>query len=346
MITLALLLRRKALEKQDVECILHALVRLEIYRMEQQSESVHLQPYHVIGKEFQTVVFALPGQTCIKPLLSMLVQLFPCDDERHRHVFAYDHCVDSVHRAMNMDTNMNRTMQKKHSNGSVSHTSMPVTAMPRMLTASLPIVPMQKDLPSFLMPLANLSSPILAGIVETWLSSVDTFLALKNGNGKDQDQGNDYVYTPFVCRMEYLMGITRTETDEDMATKQKNGKDNVHANPTTTLNDKSRMALIHVLQYITGSCTSQPLQESTIDAAQSVLVDVIQNEHERKASNRDEEAKGLLVRLLPMIMRKKNANRHIISEEDRLAIEACVNVQKQILTGDAILPDTVEPKMD
>jgi hypothetical protein len=268
MVTMALLIRRKAISMEDAECILFALCRLEAYR---------LQLEHKIGIHHKTVVFHLPGQGCTKILLPILQKLFPCE----RHVFAYDGCVASVQRGL---------MHLKCGDAA----ELPVMAMSRSITTTIPIIPMMKDLNALPEVLAKLPHRV-AGIVEAWISSVDALIALKENERKN-------MYTPFVCRMEYLLG-----EDPKM---EKDGVD-----------ERSRLALTNILQYITGS-RSRPLDETILDAAQSVLVDL-------RTEYRSET--------------KKYSK---IDQKMRTEIEDCAFVHRMILLGDKTLPDTVAPKKE
>ena len=174
MITVALLLRRKAISMEETEKVLFALCRLELLR---------LQLLNKIGKEHETVVFILPGQSCTKSLLSILQKLFPGE----RHVFAYDGCVSSVHRGLALlkHSRQNHSSQDK------------VTAMPRQTTAAIPLLPMHNTLPRLPSLLTGLSNQ-MAGILEAWISSIDELVTLK-----EEEQNNSYF--PFVCRMNFIV---------------------------------------------------------------------------------------------------------------------------------------------
>ena len=239
MITLALLMRRQAIPAPDAERILFALCRLESYRLEQLEKK--------IGMRYRTVVFVLPGQACTASLLPLLQKIFP----HERYVFAYNGCVRSVQRGIALikgRTMSTRTCsEKKNSN-------VQVFAMPRSTTATMPIVPMLNNLSMLPAQLAGLSIQ-MAGIVEAWMSSVDTLIALK----EDERRSG---YTPFVCRMDFLMNGNGNGDDEQSTTSS------------------SRLALANVLQYITGS-RSRPLADGVLDAAQSVLMDVTE-QHQKE----------------------------------------------------------------
>jgi len=268
MVTMALLIRRRAISMEDAEIILFAMCRLESYRLQLEGK---------IGLNHKTVVFHLPGQGCTKILLPILQKLFPCE----RHVFAYDGCVDSVQRGL---------MHLKCGDAA----ELPVMAMSRSITSTIPLTPMMKDLNALPEVLAELPHRV-AGIVEAWISSVDALIALKADERKN-------MYTPFVCRMEFLL-------QEDPNKK------------TDGVDERSRLALTNILQYITGS-RSRPLDETILDAAQSVLLD-LRTEYQsetKKYSKIDQRMRG--------------------------QIEDCAFVHRMILLGDKTLPDTVVPKKE
>merc|ERR1712071_230278 len=83
--------------------------------------------------------------------------------------------------------------------------------------------------------------------------------------------------------------------------------------------DSSELALINVLQHITGS-RSRPLKEDTIKSATAILKNFIKSE--------------------------KGTNYPVLSDKQRLAIEDCVFCHKGILIGDKTLLDTVQPKVE
>ena len=88
--------------------------------------------------------------------------------------------------------------RQKKSKKSKQDTPMPVTAMPRSVSATMPIVPVSaRRCKNLAQCLSNLPSNI-AGIVEAWISSVDTLVALKEVNKKNG-------YAPFVCNIDHLL---------------------------------------------------------------------------------------------------------------------------------------------
>lgn len=221
MFTMALLMRKKSISPEICEKILYSLCRLESYRYELAG---------MIGKRHRTVAFILPGMGCTKVILPVLQKLFPCE----RHIFAYDGCISSVHRSLFLN------------NGGAKNDELPVTATPRGVSSSVPLAPLMKDLPSIPTLLSKLDNKT-AGVVEAWMSSVDTLICLK-----DNERSN--MYTPFVCRMEYLF-----MSDSKIDSKQ--------------LEERRQLALANVLQYLTGS-RSRALDEITMDAAWSVFTDI------------------------------------------------------------------------
>jgi len=134
-----------------------------------------------------------------------------------------------------------------------------------------------------------------AGIVEAWMSSVDAFLKLKH---KERKTG----YMPFVCRLGFLMS---------QFGKLGNGT-----------KDQSEVALMNVLQYITGS-RSRKLKEEVIIAAKKTLTNL-----------RDAELKEI---------EKNDRN---LSEFEKGVIEECAFAHKEILIENKTLMDTVQPKTE
>lgn len=276
MTTVALLLRRREISPQEGEKILYALCRLEVLKLDWEQK---------IGSKHKTVVFVLPGQGCTQILLEVLQKLFPCE----RHVFAYDGCVDSVRRGLWCST----SNQIKEGTGSEAF-----YAMPRSVSATVPLVPMMKKLPQLPDLLAKLPKD-MASVVEAWMSSVDAMIVLKEDERKN-------MYTPFVCRMEFLLkGDNRVGENGELS----------------LLEERGRLALGNVLQYITGS-RSRALDDATLDAAQSVLMDLRRE------------------------WRKDVAGYSELSQSVRTDIEDCVFLHKMILIGDKTLPDTVIPKVE
>jgi len=142
--------------------------------------------------------------------------------------------------------------------------------------------------------LAQLTSS-RAGAVEAWLSSVDTFLKLKHSERKSG-------YIPFVCRLGFLMG---------QIGQLGNGQD-----------DKSELALVNILQYMTGS-RSRQLKDSVINAAKETLDQVRIEESEMLEKYKGDLSKG-----------------------DSDVIEECAFAHKGILIQNKTLIDTVQPNKE
>ena len=144
--------------------------------------------------------------------MNLLQSAFPCE----RHVFAYDGCVASVTRASAFFSS---------SNASVSIASLHIS-QPQQFRSKL-----------------SRLSATQANAVEAWMSSVSSFLAMK-----EDEKNNEYL--PFVCRLGFIMGNTDGIGD--------------------TNSDMSELALSNVLQYMTGS-RSRPLEKSVIESAFATL---------------------------------------------------------------------------
>ena len=212
MTTLAYLIELKIIPTTKMERILLGLCRMSAWAERE-----------TIGNN-RTVVFTLPGQSCTANLLPLLQNAFPSE----RHVFAYDGCVNSVYRGVMMRKNFEPSA---------------TTSMPGDITATTPISRLN-NIRNYASVLAALPANH-ADTVETWMSSVDTFLRLKENEAKNG-------YLPFVCRMGFLMGQTGKLGNGDV--------------------DQTELALKNVLQYITGS-KSRTLKDEMMDAAKSALLD-------------------------------------------------------------------------
>ena len=226
MTSLSLLLTKKThnITPQQFERIIFSLCRLDAWRVRS-----------AIGTS-RTVLFALPGQACVPLLLPLIQKVFV----HERHVFVYDGCCHSVEMGMalrNQYGSSYRQIAPKEEWEQVS-------ATPKVISATFPMAPLRyiRELPEAL---AKLNG-IQASIVEAWMASVDTFLDMKSKEKKN-------FYTPFVCRMGFLMA--------------RSGIGNGNGN------DISELALKNVLQYITGS-RSRVLPSAVMDAALQSLYDV------------------------------------------------------------------------
>jgi hypothetical protein len=145
--------------------------------------------------------------------------------------------------------------------------------------------------------LKNLTHP-KAEKLEAWMSSVDAFLKLKHSEKKTG-------YVPFVCRLGFIMG---------QVGKLGNGNQ-----------DQSKLALLNLLQYMTGSKSSSralALNQSVLEKAKMAV------SHVRNTDDKD---------------LKGNRN---LSEYDRGVIEECAFAHKGILIENKTLIDTVQPKAD
>jgi hypothetical protein len=211
---LANLVAEKVITRSQLDKIIFGLCRFNAWEVRDQ-----------VG-ENRTVVFTLPGQSCTATLLPSLQKAFPCE----RHVFVYDGLIDSTARALRI--------LKLYEKGNV-----PLT-MSRKISATTPIGQLTtvSKLDTLLSPLAYHQ----AGIIEAWLSSVDSFLKLKHNEKKSG-------YIPFVCRLGFL-------------TSQVGRLGNGSV-------DQSQLALTNVLQYMTGS-KSRPLKDEVLKKACDVLNEI------------------------------------------------------------------------
>ena len=118
------------------------------------------------------------------------------------------------------------------------------------MNTSITITPLQ--IPQSDLPYEKFAklSPKQANAVEAWMSSVSTFLSMKDDK--------KHQYLPFLCRMCSIMGHTNAIGDTDL--------------------DTSKLAMINTLQYIIGS--NSPLKEPLIEACFKTLVKFINLEEE------------------------------------------------------------------
>ena len=241
MFMLAFIIQRKALSREATQKVIYSLVKLN-------AQAVG----HEVGETYNTVVFTLPGQSCSAALLPFLQRAFPTE----RHVFAYDGCFDSVERALSLSKHKHSHYDKGNKNKSIY--SIPESSMPRFISSSIPLTPI--SLKNFPDKTAVLSSKN-ASIVEAWMSSVNTVISLKKKEGNNK-------FTPFVCRMGFLMQDSNFLIEESSTT--------------------SSIALQNVLEYVTGCGTNSGLKldMNAIDAAESVLKDMkSQHAIEGRSSN-------------------------------------------------------------
>lgn len=167
--------------------------------------------------------------------------------------------------------------------------------MPSWVTSSAPISQL-KSIRKLGDALADLPAD-QAGIIEAWMASIDAFLKLK-----EEERTNNY--TPFVCRMGFIMGRT--------------GLGNLASNKVEELNE---LALINLLQYVTGS-RSRPLKDETVVAAKKALEDI-----KSKCVDDSEPFKQF-------------------SHDEKKLLEACCFLHHGILIGDKTLMDTVQPQKE
>ena len=167
--------------------------------------------------------------------------------------------------------------------------------LPSWVTSSAPISQL-KSIRKLGDALADLPAD-QAGIIEAWMASIDAFLKLK-----EEERTNNY--TPFVCRMGFIMGRT--------------GLGNLASDKVEELNE---LALVNLLQYITGS-RSRPLKDETVVAAKKALEEI-----KSKCVDDSEPYKQF-------------------SLDEKKLLEACCFLHHGILIGDKTLMDTVQPQKE
>lgn len=223
MFALALLMFKnlQSIKKEQFERIIFALCRLDAWRVRDS-----------VGAN-RTVLFALPGQSCVPMLLPVIQKVFV----HERHVFVYDGCCHTVARGIALRQQFGSSYRQTAATEEWNE----VSATPTVISSTYPISPLRhnRELPETL---AKLNSP-QASIVETWMASVDTFLDMKAREKKN-------FYTPFVCRMGFLM--------------KRSGIGNGDGS------DLSGLALKNALQYITGS-KSRALPAEVMERAEKRL---------------------------------------------------------------------------
>jgi hypothetical protein len=220
MVQLAVLIERRALSKQTLDKLVFGLCRMEALRA---------------GRLAKTIVITIPSS--IAPLLVPHLQtVFPDD----RHVFVYTGCVKTVQLAMKQrqQSKSKRTLSLYGIDGSMLQFSDTVAYETPLATS---LHKSASLMPSFSKALSAL--PVhQAGIVQTWMTSVDGFLAMK-----DNEQTNGYL--PYVCKLDFFLSDQSLEKTD------------------------AYWSLRSLLQYMTGTKSSEiPLE--VIDAAVSKLVDL------------------------------------------------------------------------
>eukprot|EP00571_Detonula_confervacea_P004472 CAMPEP_0172325472 /NCGR_PEP_ID=MMETSP1058-20130122/54113_1 /TAXON_ID=83371 /ORGANISM="Detonula confervacea, Strain CCMP 353" /LENGTH=578 /DNA_ID=CAMNT_0013042023 /DNA_START=146 /DNA_END=1879 /DNA_ORIENTATION=- len=206
---------------QQFERIIFSLCRLDAWRVRDS-----------IGTS-RTVLFSLPGQACVPLLLPLIQKVFV----HERHVFVYDGCCHSVEMGMALRNQYGSSYRQQAAKEEWEE----VSASPKVITSTFSMAPLRfnRELPGTL---ANLNG-VQASIVESWMASVDVFLDMKSKEKKN-------FYTPFVCRMGFLM--------------KRSGIGNGDGR------DMSELALKNVLEYITGS-KSRALPDEVMTKALSSL---------------------------------------------------------------------------
>lgn len=208
-------------QEKDLLMLIFALFRLEERRLKS-----HIGPC-------KTIAFILPTQSSTAPLLRLLQKAFPCE----RHVFVYDGAAASTFRALRQQQN----------NKSIDDDDWKVKAISQL--TSLPIQNLYNKMNNitFYSELAKLPSDV-ASSIESWMSSVDAFLQLKEDLGPTE-------YLPFVLQCKFLFqkdSIVQKESNETNSTVRE-------------------MCLGNVLHYILGVNKSRPLSASLLQEAFDLL---------------------------------------------------------------------------
>lgn len=221
MTSLSLLIVKKihSISTEQYERIIFALCRLDTWRIRDS-----------IGTS-RTVLFSLPGQSCVPVLFPLIQKVFVHD----RHVFVYDGCCPSVEYGMALQKQYGSSYRQQAQEDNWEE----VSSSPRVITSNFPMAPL-RHIRELTESLAKVNGSH-ASIVESWMASVDTFLDMKSQEKKN-------FYAPFVCQMSFLM------------------KRSVFGK----IDDVSEMALKNVLQYITGS-KSRALPSGVMTEAISCL---------------------------------------------------------------------------
>lgn len=219
MTSLSLLIASKShgITDKQFDRIIFALCRLDAWRVRGS-----------VGAS-RTVLFTLPGQSCVPLILPVVQRVFV----HERHVFVYDGCCYSVEAGIALRKRYGSSYRQQAANEVWEE----VSASPRVVTATAAAAPLRhnRELPEKLAVLTG----IQASVVEAWMASVDAFLEMKAGERKN-------FYTPFVCRMGFLMKRTGIGNGDGT--------------------DLSGLALKNLLQYVTGS-RSRALPEKVMSEA-------------------------------------------------------------------------------
>ncbi|KAL9183339.1 hypothetical protein ACHAXT_005126 [Thalassiosira profunda] len=131
--------------------VIFALCRLDAWRVRSS-----------VGKS-RTVLFALPGQSCVPLLLPLIQRAFV----HERHVFVYDGCCHAVERGLALRKKCGSSYRQAPAKEEWEE----VSAAPKVISATFPLAPIRhnRELPGTL---ASLNG-VQASIVEAWMASVD-----------------------------------------------------------------------------------------------------------------------------------------------------------------------------
>ncbi len=228
MFTLAFLIQTKSLKRQDMEKVLYGLCCLSAQGVS-----------HNVGKRYDTISLTLPGQASSASLLSNLQHLFPSA----RYILLKDDCVSSISRSLSLCNNSSSkypNSRKMDSEKTLPKDVIPETVMPRDVSSSLPIHLLQvKQLRG---EFASLNNRV-AGIVEAWISSVNTFDKMEHS---DEFKGSIH-----VCDIKSII--------------LEHGNDGGQ-------NRTLRELLSHIL-VSSGTFTSFSIEETELDAVASIIAE-------------------------------------------------------------------------
>jgi hypothetical protein len=177
MVNLARLSEAQVYTKSKLETVMFGLCRLDAWSLREQVKSSH------------TVLVTFPGQGTVATLLPLAQSVFPED----RHIMAYDGCVASVARGVRQAAGFRRGTLHTDLHDICSR----LAQNPTRHTTPLPTrSPLTKSILTLEDALAKV--PIVqAGIVESWMSSVDAFIKLK-----EDEKTTGYV--PYVLKLTLL----------------------------------------------------------------------------------------------------------------------------------------------
>ena len=241
--SMAHLYEQGSLSRESLSKIIYAFCRLEGLRNQAQ------QP---------TILITLDQAT----LLPLLQEVFPDD----RHVFAYQGAVNTVQYAGDLRKKQPRARITSSLEEALQFTNVPVTfttpincRLTKCANIMAPFVKALSQLPGD-----------YADILETWMTSVDTFLTLKEN---EKENG----YLPYVMKLDYM-----TMGDLDKGSTR-------------------YWAVRSLIQFVTGS-RSREVPSETMDAVLSWLRDrpdppmlSISNQHRKSISNAVFQHKLILI---------------------------------------------------